>query len=256
MAPMDPMGEEEEACLKQQSDEGGGAECTTYPVQVVGQSVTSPCIEEPGRGRGGSPLGTKGEWDAEVTMRGELGLLLDWCDGQDRQLASGAGGSVLQSGPSQSLPAQGGDGWASFPSHDHSECSDRYTMVDIGKGKVVWPDLQSKEVCSDKESSERFPWTPTTPTLTGTARFANHHSGNRMKSTSSDEFGDFDWQGPLSSQTAPTVGISLPEQWKSLCKEVFPSLDDRYQKGEQAVGEGGSCLCTPKPIGSLAEGSP
>lgn len=249
---MDPTGEEEEACLKQRSREGGGAGGTAN-VQAVGQLVTSICIEELGRGREGNPLGARREGSTEGKGRGELELLLGWCNSQGHdQLVSDAGGSTSQSESSQTLLAQERDGWASFPSLSHSECSDKHQMVGMGNGKVVWPGLHGEEVCSDEESSDVLPWTPTTagPAF-GTSRRAIHRSS--MKSSSSDEFGDFDWQGPLvSSPAAPTMGLSLPEQWKLLCKEVFPSL----KEGERAVGEGEGCVCTPKSISSLAEDSP
>lgn len=253
---MDTRGEEEEACLEQRSDEGGGAGGTAI-TQAVGQLVTSCCIEELGRGGEGNPRGARVEGSTEGKGRGELELLLGWHDGQGHDhLVSGGGGSTSQSGSSQSLLAQGRDGWASFPSLSHSECIDKHKTVDMGNGKVVWSDLHGEEVCSDEESSDVLPWTPITAGVAfGTARHAIHRSS--MKSSSSDEFGDFDWQGPLlSSPAAPTVGLSLPEQWQLLCKEVFPSLKDGCQEGKGAVGEGGGCVSTPKPIGSLAEGSP
>ena len=249
---MDPTSEGEEACLEQQSDEGGGAGST-----INVQAVTSCCIEEPGREKEGSPWDAKGEGSDDGKGKGELELLLGWCNDQGHdQLVSDVGGCTSQSGPRQPMLAQERDGWASFPSPSHPEGIDKHKMLDLGNGKVGWSDLHGGEVCSDEESSDVLPWTPTIvePAL-GTARCAIHRSS--MKSSSSDEFGDFDWQGPMvSSPAAPTAGLSLPEQWQLLCKEVFPSLSDGCQEGGGAVGEEGSCVPTPKPIGSLAEGSP
>lgn len=253
---MDPMGEEEEACLEQPGDEGGGVEGTT--TQDVRLSlVASRCIEEPARGGEGSLPNTEGEGEAEGKAR-ELELLLGWHDGQDHdRLVSGAGGSTLQSGPSQSLPGQEWDGWASFPPQGHTECSSKHTVVAIGNGKVACSHLyvEHEEACNEEESSDVFQRTPTTAeSALRTAQFVYHSTS--MKSTSSDEFGDFDWQGPsVASQAAPTEGIPLPDQWQLLCREVFPLSNNSCEEGGQAAGQGADCVCPPNPLSRLAESS-
>lgn len=254
---MDPMVEEKGAYLEQRGDEGGGAEGTTNLQDVRLPLVASRCIEELVRGGEGSPPNTEGEGEAEGKAK-ELELLLGWHDGQDHdQLVPGAGGSTLQSGPSQSLLAQERDGWASFPPQGHTEYSSKCTAVAIGNGKVACSPLyvEHEEACNEEESSDVFQQTPTTAeSALRTARLVYHSAS--MKSTSSDEFGDFDWQGPsVASQVAPTVGIPLPEQWQLLCREVFPSSSNSCEEEGRAAGQGADCVCTPNPLSRLAESS-
>ena len=253
---MDPTGEEEEACLEQRGDNGGGAEGTTnVPALGLVPLAASRCVEEPGKGAVG-PTTAKGEGETEGKAR-ELELLFGWRQDLD-PLASHAGGS-LQSGPPQSLLAQERDEWASFPPVGHTECTGTHTTVAMGNGEVACsnPNVEHDGVCNEEESSDVFHRTPTTTdSAHRTSRFVYHSIS--MKSTSSDEFGDFDWQGPsVPSPAAPTVGIPLSEQWQLLCREVFLPLNATCQEGKQVEGGGGGgYVRTPNPLSKLAEGSP
>ena len=243
---MDPVGEKEEACVEQRRDKG--PEGTT----IVQPLVASRCTEEPGRGDGRAST-AKGERGTEEKAR-ELDLLLGWRQGLD-PLASCAGGSTLQGVSSQSLP---NDEWACFPPPDQTECTSEHATVALGNGKVSSShvSVEHEDNFTKEESSDVFQKTPTSANSAHTTtRFAYHSIS--MKSTSSDEFGEFDWQGPsLPSQAPPAEGIPLPEQWQLLCKEIFPSVNTTSYEVKQKAGDGSGCVCGPSPLSRLAEGSP
>ena len=242
---MDPMGEKEEACVEQRRDKGPEDTSSVQPL------VASRCTEEPGRGEGRAST-AKGERGTEEKAR-ELDLLL----GLD-PLASCAGGSTLQRGSSQSLPAQRNDEWACFPPPDQTECTSEHATVTLGNGEISFSHLsvEHEDDFTKEETSDVFQKTPTTADSAHKTTVFAYHSIS-MKSTSSDEFGEFDWQGPsVPSQATPAEGIPLPEQWQLLCKEIFPLLNATGHKGKQEAGEGSGCVCSPNHLSRLAEGSP
>lgn len=246
---MDPMGEKGEACVEQRPDKGPEG---TTSVQSL---VASRCTEEPGREEGRAST-AKGERGTEEKTR-ELDLLLGWRQGLD-PLASCAGGGTLQSGSSQSLPAKRKDEWACFPPPDQTEFTSDHATIALGNGKVCssHPSVEHEDNCTKEDTIDVFQKTPTTAdSVHMTSRFPYHSIS--VKSTSSDEFGEFDWQGPSGpSQVTPAGGIPLPERWQLLCKEILPLLNTTGHKGKQEAGEGSGCACSPNPLSRLAEGSP